>query len=179
MKYLKHDIRIIEEYYKFNALELIDLDLLKLSVIYQGKNANMKECLLSDVTTLFSDVTDLISLNEKISKSMLNEYINVYNKAITCFLNFNHAFVIIYSRQTNQTIKEKAFTYIGSSQAHLTKLQSQYNQLVYKKQQSENKRSMIIARISLFLGIISIIISIWDDLKKIVVCILDNLSSNL
>lgn len=158
MKSLTHNIRIIEEHYKDDALDLIDLDLLKLSIIYQGKNANLKECLLSEVTALFSNVANVISSNKKISKSKLDEYINIYNKAITCFLNFNHAFVVIYSRQTNQTIKEKAFTYIGSSQAHLTKLQSQYNQLVYMKQRKEFKRSMVIAFISLFISIIGIII---------------------
>jgi hypothetical protein len=79
-------------------------------------------------------------------------------------LNFNHAFVILYSNQTDKEIKEIAFSFIGSSQAHLTKLQSQCNVLVYRKQRREFNLNMAIAGIALFvtviLGIISIIISI-------------------
>lgn len=126
--------------------------------IYQGDDVGSQECLISEVKQLFSlykktNNCKLIKLIMHYGK--LKKCIEDYNAAIDCFLNFNHVFFILYTNSKNEYEKGKAFSLIGSSQVHLTKLQSNNNQLVYKKQQIEYIFALAISIVSFFAGIIT------------------------
>ena len=133
----------IAEYKNVDISTLIEEDLVTLATIYYGQNSNLKDCLISDAEVLFTSY----SVTKK--KCKLGKYIRQYEDAIKCFLNFNHAFFIKYTHE--QKNKEVAFSLIGSSQVHLTKLQSQYNQLVYQKQRRQYMYSMCLAGFALLI----------------------------
>jgi hypothetical protein len=159
----KMELKNIDRYKDAKTSELRTYSLKKLSEIYQGKDSDLQNCLISEVELLFSLYKKIKKSNFKeyiIKNSKSKEYINLYNNAIDCFLNFNHAFFIRYINEKDEIEKKKAYYYIGSSQVHLTKLQSQYNQLVYRKQRREYFFAMAISIIALIATIIFGIVSL-------------------
>jgi hypothetical protein len=71
MEYVKRFDKI-EQYKNVEISELIKLGLKELSEIYQGENANLQDCLISEVIALFSEVKALFSSCKKIKKQRVS-----------------------------------------------------------------------------------------------------------
>jgi len=149
----------IEEYKNVDLSTLRKMNLNELIKIYQGEDAS----LISDVKKLYlsyKGIKNKTLVEYIMDYHKLKEHIKQYDDAIDCFLNFNHVFFIFYTHSKDEYEKGVAFSYIGSSQVHLTKLQSQYNQLVYRKQRIEYFLAMAISIIALIATVIFGTISI-------------------
>ena len=132
-----------------------------LSEEYQGKDGQSN--LIAQSKLLSNSYKELKKSSDD---KRLEDSIEQYDSLIEKFSTKYHEFYREYLSEKTEEKKNIAYAYVENTQIHLTKLQSQYNQLVYRKQQCDNNHSMLIARVALgvtiFFSILSLIFSFFD-----------------
>jgi len=143
---------------QIKCLKIADLDKKTKSEL-----RDIYKALIDDVENLY---TSYESNKDKANKQYLKENIDNHKNAIHVFSNVITAFHNKFTDEIDKPQKEILRGYIENLQIHLTRLQQQYNQSIYRKQQCDNKFSKHIAYIALgttvVLSILSILCSYFD-----------------
>ena len=127
----------------------------QLKEIYNGGDGNN---IVSDAFELFLSYDNFRKSNYP---KKLGKQIDLYETAIGAFSKMCHIFHKKYVTESVPSQKEEQHGYIEASQIILSRLQNQYNQLVYRQQRS-------IAYIALALTVIFSLISIALSLIPII-----------
>jgi hypothetical protein len=102
----------------------------QLKDIYNGLEM---DCMVNDAFVLFISYNDFKSSN---SPNKLGKQIELYEIAIGAFSKICHVFHKKYVEESVPSLKEEQRSYVEASQIILSRLQNQYNQLVYRQQRS-------------------------------------------
>lgn len=133
------------------------IELRKLKIADLNK---MPKTQLRDIYKNLIEKAEGINLLNSNNERELKDSIGKHREAMDVFVNLITAFHNKYYLESDISQKEILRGYIENLQIYLTKLQNQYNQTVYSKQQCEFKKTMRYAYIAIAATIIFSLITI-------------------
>lgn len=129
----------------------------ELKEIYNGSNGNN---IINEAFELFQSFNNLGTCH---NQKKLIQQIELYENAIAVFSKMCHYFHKIYVVECVPSQKDEQRSYVEASQIILSRLQNQYNQLVYRQQRAI---AYIALAITVIFSIISIILSLIPLIKQ-------------
>jgi hypothetical protein len=123
-----------------------------LELIYKGGWNNISEGLMNDAKSLYESYIE--NKNNR-DKKYLKNAIDKQEEAIDVFIKMITAFHYKFSIERDNAQKEILHDYINILQIHLSRLQYQCNQLIYREQQRHNRFSRNVALWALVLAFFS------------------------
>jgi hypothetical protein len=141
---------MIEAIKDISISELEEMAKPDLEKIYKGDN--IQEGLISDAESLYKSYTDN---KNNTDKTYLHSAIDKQEVAIEVCIKVVTSFHYKFSVEKDNKQKEILHGYVDNLQLHLSRLQYQCNQLIYREQQRNNKFSQWMSLVALAFAFLS------------------------